>query len=287
MIFMKTIPWKEPNRRNTPPLHISSHGERFSTATGVWWLDENRFVVNHRSGLRMALFDLREGDTAVAIAPIPHLSDDIAARKIREETWEIAVSGCWDCAYSLHHLSMQGSPEFRLIDTKPAPDRTFCHGVAYDAAGKLWLAFHTGDDPRIEAEGVVSRLPAPWGARDVCIDEDSGHVYCVAVSKNPTTTAYSQVTTSIWRYDAAANSWSMVHAIENVHSDACRIYAGKIWLPDQASDRVLGIDLQGRTPPTIIQDKYLDFPHGLDVSNSGILAVANYGNSSIVLYDLN
>lgn len=287
MLSAKTIAWDEPNRRNTPPLHIAAHGERFSTLTGIWWLDEYRFVANHRSGLRMALFDLREGDAPVAIASIPHLSDDIAAKNLEDGTWEIAVSGCWDCAYSIHRLSTQGTPEFRLVEIAPPANRTFCHGVAYDATGKLWLAFHTGEDPRIEAEGLVWRLPPPWGARDVCFDADSGRAYAVAVSKNPTLTAYRQTATSIWRYDPAPDTWSVIDVIDNVHSDACRIYAGRIWLPDQASDRVIGVDLSAKTPPVVIQDKSLDFPHGLDISETGLLAIANYGNSSIALFDLN
>lgn len=287
MSFIRSIAWEERNRRNTPPLHITSHGERFSTLTGVKWLDKSRFVVAHRSGLRMALFDMHQGDVPVTIARIPHLSDSLTAKRIGDETWEIAVSGCWDYAYSLHRLSTQGSPGFKLIDVKHATDRTFCHGVVYDAAGNLWLSFSTGENPRIEVGGVAWRLPAPWGARDVCIDEGSGLVYCVAVSKNPLPTAYTQTATSIWQYDAAASSWNMIHAMEDVHSDACRIHAGTIWLPDQAGNRVFGIDLNGRMVPTVIQDEHLDFPHGLDISKAGILAVANYGNSSLALYDLN
>ncbi|HMM58240.1 MAG TPA: hypothetical protein PKD77_11730 [Rudaea sp.] len=287
MPVTRTIAWNEPNRRNTPPLHIASRGERYSTLTGVWWLDENRFVANHRSGLRMALFDLREGDAPIVIAPVPHLSDDIAARDLGDGTWEIAASGCWDCAYSIHRLSTQGTPGFRPVEVKPSANRTFSHGIAYDTSGKLWLAFHTGEDPRIETRGRVWRLPPPWGARDVCFDANSGHAYAVAVSKNPTLTAYQQVATSIWHYDPAPDSWNMIDVIDNVHSDACQIYAGRIWLPDQVGDRVLGVDLSGRSPPVVIQDKSLDFPHGLGISDNGSLAIANYGNSSIALFNLN
>jgi hypothetical protein len=286
MTAVKIIHWEEPNRRNTPPLHIAARGDRFSTLTGVWWLDEYRYVVNHRSGLRMALFDLRAGDVPLVIAPLPHLSDDIAAKRIGEEKWEIAVSGCWDCAFSLYHLSTGNPPEFRLIGIKPHSNATFCHGVAYDPAGRLWLAFHTGSDPRIEAGSAVWRLPAPWGARDICIDENSNQVYAIAVSKNPTLTAYDQTATSIWRYEPAANSWNMIHAMKNVHSDACRFYGGRMWLPDQVGDRVLGLDLHTGAAPKVIQGNYFDFPHGLDVSQTGILAVTNYGSSSLALFDL-
>lgn len=79
------IPWKEPNRANTPPLHIASRGERFSTLTVLWWIDKFRFVVNHRNRLRLALFDIRvEGP--IAVTPIPHLTDAIAAIQLDKNT---------------------------------------------------------------------------------------------------------------------------------------------------------------------------------------------------------
>lgn len=281
------IIWTEPNRAKTPPLNIESRGERFSTLTGVWWIDEFKFVVNHRNGLRIALFDIRAGAKPLAITSIPHLSDDIAARRLDENTWEVAVSGCWDKAYSTYLLAIHG-PEvtFALKETRQHPDRSFCHGVYYDGEGRLCLAFHTGKNPRIEMANRTWTLPQPWGPRDLCHDSNDGIYYAVAVSKNPQLVAYEQTSTSVWSLKANADQWDLVTVIDDMHSDACQIYQGRLWLPDQKGDRVLGVCLKKEKPPLVIKGKCFDFPHGLAISEKGMLAVTNYGNSSITLVDI-
>jgi len=281
------ITWREPNRANTPPLHIASRGERFSTLTGVCWLDEHRFLVNHRSGLRMALFDLREGRSPVLVVPLPHLTDDIAAHRTADGVYEVAVSGCWEAACSRYRLELAEKTAITLLETREARDRTFCHGVAYDARGTLCLSFHTGVDPRIEIGEATSRLPAPWGARDLCCDPRSGRYFAVAVSRNPQRRAYGKTGTSLWSMLPGAADWRQVATIDGVHADACQVHRGRIWLPDQKGDRVLGICLEGERPPVVLRGPCFDFPHGLGISASGMLAVTNYGSSSIALVDLN
>lgn len=281
-----SIVWREPNRAKTAPLHIASRGARFSTLTGVCWLDEHRFLVNHRNGLRLALFDLRRGNAPVVVVPVPHLTDDIAARRTSEGVHEIAVSGCWDAACSLYRLEDGEKTTITLLETRPNRDRTFCHGVAYDGDGRLCLTFHTGVDPRIEIGGTTSRLPAPWGARDLCFDEASGRHYVVAVARNPQRTAYERTATSLWSRHPGADEWRRIATIDDVHSDACEVRHGRLWMPDQKGDRVLGICLEGGRAPLVLRGDCFDFPHGLGISPSGVLAVTNYGASSVALLDL-
>src|SRR5271155_2951028 len=260
---VRIIHWEEPNRRNTPPMHIAARGDRFSTLTGVSWIDTFRFVVNHRSGLRVALFDTRVGNAPVAVESIPHLTDDIAAKQIDEKTWEVAVSGCWDCAYSIYRLTIKDHPKCELIFTNARIDKTFCHRVAYDSEGRLCLAFSTGENPCIEIGSQTWSLPRPWGARDVCSDEKTGQLFAVAVSKTPALSSYDQTATTLWLYESEKNAWKTIANIEDMHSDACQIDKGRIWLSDQLGDRVLGIDLNGKKPPIVIKGELFDFPHGL------------------------
>lgn len=280
------ITWLEPNRGKTPPLHIASRGERFSTLTGVCWVDDHRFVVNHRNGLRLALFDLRHGAAPVLIVPLPHLTDDIAVRPTSDGGHEIAVSGCWDAACSLYRLEGLEQPTITFLETKPNRDRTFCHGVAYDGGGNLCLTFHTGVDPRIEIAGTVSRLPPPWGARDLCFDPASGSYYVVAVSRNPQRAAYERTATSVWSRAPGALEWHRIATIDDVHADACQLHGGRLWMPDQKGDRVLAICLEARRRPVVLRGACFDFPHGLGISGRGMLAVTNYGGSSVALIDL-
>lgn len=190
--------WEEPNRRKTPPLHISDRGARFSTLTGASWLTQNLYVVAHRSGLRVALFHINQ-TKPLKIFSVTHLTDDVAVKKITDKTWEISISGCWDVMYSTYSLNLDREIQFQLKTQKNHENKTFCHGVAYDPRGNLCLTLHTGDDPRIYIGTQETRLPTPWGARSICFDQNSGFYYVVAVSNNPQLNEYSKVATSIWR----------------------------------------------------------------------------------------
>jgi hypothetical protein len=280
------LEWREPNRANTPPLHIASRGERYSTVTGVWWLDEHRLVANHQCGLRLAMFNLRQGSQPIALFDTPVRTDHIGARRINEGKWELAVSCCWEAAYSLFSLSDSVVPRFEHVHTEAAKDRTFCHGASYDNRGQLCLAYHTGADPRIDIGGTVSRLPPPWGPRYVCHSIDQDTYYAVAVSNNPQRHAYQQTNTSLWSKRHDEDTWTMLFKRENFHADACQVYRGRVWLPDQRGDRVIGFCLNGEKPPAILSGKCFDFPHGLAISPGGMLAVTNYGSSSVVVMDI-
>ena len=282
---VKTVEWIEPNRANTPPLHIASRGDRYSTLTGVCWLDEFRFLVNHRSGLRLALFDLRIGGEPVAKIEIPHLTDDVAAKLVGDDCWEVGVTGCWDASYSLFHLDAK-KPQFSLVRTCPASGRNFCHGSAYDAFGNLCLAFSTGQTPRIQIAEKLFQLPPPWGPRGTCYDAERGIYYAVAVSNDPKRQSYKETSTSIWSYRPADGKWVGLIKLDDVHSDACDVYKDRLWISDQKGDRVIGVCLKRQHPPINIRSGQFSFPHGLAISKNGLLAVTNYGSSSVTFLDI-
>ena len=279
--------WLEPNLEQAPPLHITDRGVRYPTVTGVAWLSEYLYVAAHRCGLKLALFDSRDSARPVCAIPTPHRVDDVAAIYRGDSVWEISVSGCWDAVASRFVLNTASAPQFILQDSIPHRDRTFSHGVSYDFAGNLCVALHTGSDPRVEIGTAVSRLPRPWGPRRVCFDEESKRYYAVAVSANPKRESYKNASTSIWSLDDGAKIWRMQFLVEGVHSDACQIYRNRIWIPDQRSDRILGLSLVKDLPVIILAGGHFDFPHGLSISKNGNLAVTNYGDSSIVTTNLN
>jgi hypothetical protein len=293
------VKWEEPNRAQSPLLHISDRGARFPTLTGVTWLNDFQYLVAHRSGMRVALFDVRNAPHIVETFPLSHNVDDITSKQIDANTWEVAVSGCWDAIFSKYHLVLDGRPKMVHMHTQKHVDRTFSHGVRYDLRGNLLVALSSGVDPRVEIGGDIFRLPAksklrhffgfgePWGARCICSDENAEKYYAIAVSKTPKPREYSKTSTSIWVLDFKSSSWAEMLQIPGSHSDACEIYQGMLWLSDQKMDRVTGVSLSGNRPPIILENSSLDFPHGLSISPTGTLAVSNYGNSSIVLMDLN
>lgn len=281
------ITWTEPNRAKTNPLHIADRGARFSTLTGVTWLDDKRYLVAHRSGLRAALFDTAKNNKPIQIFELPHLVDDIASWKINKNTWEVTVSGCWDSIKSTFNLNLEEVPTLKIKSTTAHKDRTFSHGVRYDKSGNLCIALHTGVDPRIIIGKYLGRLPKPWGARCVCYFDQTETYFAVAVSTNPKMEKYEQTITSVWSLDKPYSDWKMKFNINGTHSDACEVYKNRIWLPDQKLDRVIGVCIQNKFKPIVLRGKFFDFPHGLSISPKGTLAVTNYGNSSVVLLNLN
>lgn len=284
-VSTRVISWLEPNRANTAPLHIARRGERYSTVTGAAWLNEHLLVANHRNGMKLALFDVRQGERPVVAVDLPCLSDDVALKCVGEHAYEVAVSGCWDCVGVVFSLHVSGAPTFHRLGVIAHQEHSFSHGVAYDPAGMPWFTLHTGAAPRIANHSKAWRLPEPWGARDVCFDEVSGRPHVVAVTNNPRQTAYENTATSVWRLNDDG-VWHMVWMQEQMHADACCFYKGVLWVPDQLNDRVLGVDLAGVHPTKVLTAPSLNFPHGLSISSAGTLAVTNYGGSSITLFDL-
>jgi len=149
------------------------------------------------------------------------------------------------------------------------------------------LSYHTGDNPRIETEKKSWKLPSSWGARDVCIHPDTNELFCVAVSAQPKRISYSQSQVSIWLYSELLDEWKMILNIKNAHSDSCRIYKNKLFIPDQLNNQLLVFNLQKKSSPLILKSKFFDFLHGLDISDSGLLAITSYGQSTIILLDTN
>ncbi len=281
-----SVSWEEPNRAAVSPLHIGARGQRESTITGVAWLDDHRFVANHRNGKRVALFDLRAQKNPVAKAALPNLTDSVHIRHVAGETWELATSDCWEGAYTRLQLTLSATPEFELLETVWKNNRSFCHGATFGPDGRLWLAMNTGLRPRIEIAGGRSwTLPEPWGCRQVCFDGDSGRAYAVACSNNPKREAYDEVAASVWMLDADKDEWTPQLLMKKTHTDAGAIYKGRIWINDQHGDQVLGLDLARREKPIVLKGEF-SFPHGIAVSPAGVLAVTNYGTSTITLIDL-
>ncbi len=281
-----TVRWEQPNRSDESPLHIAARGQRESTITGVAWLDESRFVANHRNGKRVALFDLRAPRNPVAAAELPNLTDSVDVKQISPGLWEVVTSDCWRGAFTKLLLNDSGEPSFELLETVWKNDRTFCHGANYGPDGRLWLAMNVGRRPRIECYGERCwELPAPWGARGICFDPLSGQPYALANSSNPKKQSYAEVAVSIWTLNPDKDDWVPCARLERTHTDCGAIYKGRLWLNDQHGDRVLGLDLSRREKPILLQGEF-SFPHGVAISPAGILAVTNYGSSSISFIDL-
>jgi len=284
---VEQIIWEEPNRSGSPPLYITSGEPRFSTVTGVCWLDEFRFVANHQVGLKIALFDTRTGARPISKTDVPSRSDAITARPIAANTWEVVVSGCWDVTSYIYKLTICGQVEFERVGTVNHVDQSFCHGVSHGRNGDLCYAFHTGENPRIKIGAYSYGLPQPWGPRHVCYDPETCTYYAVAVSANASRTSYKKTGTSIWRLHQQSQSWEGLFILPDRHADSCGVYGGLLWFPDQKHNCVIGVALAKKRPPIVVDDNSFDFPHGLAVSNSGTLALTNYGSSSISLFNLN
>ena len=281
----KKIFWQEPNRAYLTPLHISSSGNRLSSLAGVRWIDNYRFVANHNSGLRIALFDTRINEKPLLIANTLHRTDDISVKQISANLHEVVVSGCWDAAYSIYHLIGGSNAEIKYISTKKNADKSFSHGVSYSSDGEIFVTYSTGQNPRIQLGEKTWALPKPWGARFVSYCQSMNIYFAVCTSEVPKKNSYKSVDASIWVYNNISDSWKMKMRLPNVHSDSCGYFNDRLWISDQLGNRILGINFQHKKIMEI-KGKILNFPHGISISESGILAATNFGDSSIALIDL-
>lgn len=286
-LVSRKIVWEEPNRGNEPPLFIAQKGVRHPTLTGVSWINDRMFVVNNRCGLRVALFDLENGDNPVCVGEIPIPTDAIAVRPVSKTKWEVLMSGCWSSIYSVFELEIdEQASRLTFLYNRPHVDRTFSHGVGVSPKGEICVALHAGKDPRIIIGNEISRLPPPWGARDVCFDEKLQKSYAVAVSAPARRVSYKQTSTSIWARDYSEKNWRPLAAIDNVHSDSCKMHGERLWLADQMGDRIIAFNLRTNHVEMVVEGRELDYPHTLSISEAGLLAVANYGNSAVVVFDI-
>lgn len=277
--------WKLPNRRNDAPLHISLQGTRYSTVTGVTWLDDHSFVAAHRNGLSIGYFNLQLKYPLICQIQIHHMPDKIAAKKITKDLFEIAVSGSWEYAASLYHLKIDNTPSITHIDDIISSNLSFSHGVHYGSDGNLGICFSTGDSPRITLGEDTIFLPTPFGPRDICWCNTKNVYYVVGVSENPKQHSYDSVRTGIWTYNLDKNL-ELVKFLDGIHSDSITTYQDYIFLTDQGSHRIISINLISGQQKFITSD-YIQFPHDIGISKSGRVAIANYGNDSILSFSLN
>jgi hypothetical protein len=277
--------WNLPNHRNDAPLHISSQGTRYSTVTGVAWLDDNSFVAAHRNGLSIGYFNLQSKNPLICQIEIHHMPDKIAAKKITNDLFEIAVSGSWECAASLYHLRISETPSISHIDTIISPDLIFSHGVHYGPDGNLDICFSAGIDPRITLNGESIFLPPPFGPRDLSYCSIRQRYFVVGVSENPKHQSYQGMQTGIWTFTKKREP-ELIKFFENVHSDSCTLYQYDLYLTDQGSHRIISINLLNGQQK-FITSEYIQFPHDISISQGGHVAIANYGNDSILTFSLN
>lgn len=277
MKITNKLSWIEPNRLNLGPLHIGRRGVRFPTVTGIALLDENKFVALHRSGLKLGFFDLLSSNRPLVTVDLHQNYDDVAVFKYDSSRFRIALSGCWDSVYSEFSLDLADSPKLEFVHAEKAEDETFSHGVGFDDAGVLWIALHTGHDPRVMAGEKTYRLAGNFGPRKVFFGE-AGRVFLVATSKNPGRKGYSMPATGVWALNESLTGFDNLF-LPKGHSDSGEYHRGKVWIANQTSDELISFDLKTRETRRFCAN--LNFPHAVEISKNGTFYVTNYGDSSI------
>ena len=283
--FLSSATWIEPNRLGNPPLHIAQKGQRFATITGVSWLDDSTYIALHRNGQRIGVFDLEGSGTPVFVFEVTHQADDIAAQPSGPEAWKVAVSGCWKLSYSTFNLRRTGGGfEMQHDVSHKDASRGFSHGVSFNHLGQVCYAIQAGADPRIVIGTEIHRLPRPWGPRKVIFDHFRRRYLAVAVSTNASRKAYVGGQTTVWSAPEGEGEWRCLISVGGVHSDSIGVSEDHIWLPDQNGDRLLLLDAKTGKLQSVLASENLDFPHGLEVSADGKVAVTNYGSSSVSVF---
>lgn len=287
------------NRTEYGPLFLGER-QRLATCTAVKFIDDDRLLAASLVGLRIYLmrYEMATGHHEIL--------DDVATRFDGKPAMIDLIDfdgGETVAASNFHHRS---ASLYRLAGDRlefdrdlpiDDPDRGCCHGVKFVPPENRILCLSTVMRNHsiyfidvAENEIVYKFADGEWRPKDICfIDRDLLIVAATDASpaheaRRPPVTKFSLV-----ELDLSAGRHRILDEmlVENCHADCCRHAGGKIYVADQMSDmvRILAVDRDGLRPAGEIGG--YSFPHGLDIlPEAGLLAVANYGNNSLVLKEL-
>lgn len=281
----QTIIWKEENLHNCRELHIGGSGERIATVTGVTWLTNSILIAAHHCSGKIGFFDITT-NKCLSTIEINTRTDDVCVKKSKNK-FLISCSATW----SGEQVLIEGLITDTGIKTsKPklieASDKSFSHGVFF--VGNIpSIAFHTGEFPRIQINQDILTLPEGFLPTTGYWDQEHNALYACANKFLPSTLANEIVTeASIWLYSMEMMAPRHELTIPKCHIDKCQIRHNYIWFNNQYENSVVGVNLKDYKERVELKNPMINFPHGIEINDNGVMAVANYKSESIFLFDL-
>ena len=281
------IPWSEPNNFEYKDLHVGDRGSRLATITGVTWLTRSILVAAHHCSGKIGIFNLNNDKVPIKTININTRTDDVTCRWVDSQNFLISCSATWSGEQVLIKGSLidnslnLGNPQ--LIKNL---DHSFSHGTFFIGT-EPGICFSTGEFPRIQIGDKIITLPL-GNLPTTAFYEDKSSLLYICANKYPASQENIQVPSeaTIWRFNMSNNILDYICSIDQCHVDKCQIFYGCLWINNQYRDNVTAVNLANPENQLVIKHDSIDFPHGLEINNNGILAVSNYKSECISIFDL-
>ena len=270
-----------------------------ATVTSVAWLSRRLIVAAHHAAGKIGIFDIRKTDDAGPLGSfnLDHRADDLALYKINHNQFIIVVSGAWAQRASTFILKIsEGKAKIKKHIEIPHNDKTFSHGV-FLLDDKIGICLVDGDFPRVEIEGNIIALP--WGSKPTSAyyQKSTGELFICCNHYSPARQkTIDRPKSSFWHFTATGCQLKRIGTLENCHTDKIQLYKGRLYYNNQYTNSLdsFKISANQKGHPQIkegsrksIRCPEMDFPHGFEINETGMCAIACYKNSSILLFPVN
>jgi hypothetical protein len=281
------------NECGYPPGFVGTRA-RLSCATSVRFLDATRLVVCHMFGQRMYLIRIDPDTKTYAVED--RIVTEFRGRGTPTDLMDfdgrdrLVTSNFFARSVSLYRVTGSTLQHERDV-TIEHPGLGDCHGVQFvPGVDDLVCVTCTSGDcgvhiVSLESGDVRLSFNDPgWRAKDVCFLGGSralvlyarNTVGMSAVGGTPSKVAVVTVDLETQTHAVVAET-----LLPDAHVDSVRAAGGRLYINNQMNDTVM----EGRLmDDRLVIERSLrgyHFPHGLDISPEGWLAVANYGDNSI------
>ncbi len=277
----------EPTNLTREPF-FAGQRKRLSTATSVFLLSHQDLICCSLVDQRMFYADLSRADgvvvplrTTTGLLGRHVCTDLIDARRIDNGEWEFVVSNCDD-----RSITFYASPHYRVMPPGPISvqddaDVRFVHGVRFvpNSENVLVVSSCIGKILILDRAGkTVQSMKLPYRPKDVCWV--NGKMIVVACDTNIGPKPQEQGDAFILVLDPDTLEVLAEHPFPLSQFDSCCAYNGRIYVADQANDRVQVFRLEGDSIASIREYGDLPMAHGVHVAHN-LLAVACYGDNAV------
>jgi hypothetical protein len=284
---------EEPNRAKKSTFYVGSNS-RLATLTDVCFMPNNHLITAHLVGecLHYLKYDF-DDKTSSVLNSIESTFDGVGTivDLIKFDGLKRIIASNFDAgSATLYELS---DGEIKHLKDIALPEgKGNCHGASFFkediiclSTNKNFLFFIN-----IHTEEILAEFSLPYHIKDMCTYRQNELLLCFAI-KSPNSQVKPTYGSGIYyvRVDIEKNKLSIIDkryfwpaAFDAICIDKNTNIS---YVTDQYGCRVISFTIsKGKIAP-LGEYRGFDFPHGVDI-NKSILAITNYGNSSLDLLDI-
>ena len=284
---------EEPNRAKKSTFYVGSNS-RLATLTDVCFTSPNHLITAHLVGecLHYIKYDF-EGKTSSVLSTTESTFDgaNTIVDLIKFDGSKRIIASNFDAGSATLYELYDGKIE-HLKDINLPEGKGNCHGASFFeeeivclSTNKNYLFFID-----IYTEEILAEFRLPHHIKDICAYRQSELLLCFAIA-SPSEQIKPTYGSGVYyiHVDLEKKKLSIIdkHYFWPAAFDAiCRDKRTNVfYVTDQFGCRVISFTIPKRKIDPLGEYRGFDFPHGIDI-NQSILAITNYGNSSLDLLDI-